>query len=112
MITEKQAIALLKELTRTNFEADYNSFYKNMEWFLSYTKHLIEIDKQEEVKLCFSLADKLWTEGDFTVKNAVENVFVYSLGTLLDLQRSQHIKEIFKESLHTIYLKQVMASGI
>jgi hypothetical protein len=53
-------------------------------------------------------------DGNNTVKNAIENVYVYSLGIVIDLSvpTTNKLKKIFNGSLKKEYYRQVSASGV
>ncbi len=110
MITKTTAMELLKELPEASAESKTNhrSIYKAMEWFSGYTRHLIETEELQGVRYCFSLGEKLWKEGDSSVKNAVENIYVYSLGNFIQIHDSRQMKEVFNGPLRKVYLKQVL----
>jgi hypothetical protein len=119
MITENQVSDILgEEWPEINNEleklSNSNNIYKTMECFVDFTKLLICKGNLREVKHCFSVAEKMLENGNNTVKNAIENVYVYSLGTVVALStlKTNHLKEIFNGSLRKEYNKQVCASGI
>ncbi len=119
IINENEIRELLsKELPEINCEleklSNTNNVYKTMECFVGFTKQLINTGKINTVKQCFNLAEKMLEEGNNTVKNAIENVYVYSLGTFVELSVSTayQLKEFFNGSLKKEYIRQVMASGI
>ena len=83
MITEKQVSEILgNELPEINNElkklSGSNNIYKTINCFVYLTKEYIIKGKFIAVKHCFSLAEKMLEEGNNTVKNAIENVYVYS----------------------------------
>src|ERR1022692_3270438 len=93
MIIEKQVSEILqRELPEINIELEklYEgaTIYKTMECFVDYTKQLINKGMFNKVKDCFRLAERMLAEGNTTVKNAIENVYVYSLGIVLELYAS------------------------
>ncbi|MBK9636844.1 MAG: hypothetical protein IPO63_03165 [Bacteroidetes bacterium] len=119
MITENEVSDLLgKELPEINLELDKlsnsSNIYKAMRCFVDYTKQLILKGNINETKLCFILAERMLIEGNNSVRNAIENVYVYSLGTFIDLADStaNRAKEIFNGLLKKEYNRQLMASGI
>jgi hypothetical protein len=97
------------------------SIYNVIGCFADMTKRMAKIGNLKEVKHCFSLAEKMLQGGNNTVKNAIENVYVYSLGTYLysvgaivDLSASTatQLRDIFSGSLRKEYYRQVYGSGI
>ncbi len=119
MITENEVPDILgEELPEINCELEKlpnaNNVYKTMECFVGFTKQLISKGKLKEVKHCFIIAERMLNEGNNTVKNAIENVYVYSMGTVVALSTltTNQLKEIFNGSLRKEYNKQVCTSGI
>jgi len=119
MIIEKQVSEILqKEIPEINSElkklSNPNNIYKTIECFVDFTKQLIWDGNIKAVKCCFKLAEKMLEEGNNTVRNAIENVYVYSLGAVVDLSAStaNQLKDGFNGSLRKEYIKQVCASGI
>ena len=110
MITKTNAIDLLKELPKANAESEVNhrSISNAMKWFTGYTRRLIETEALHGVKFCFLLGEKLWKEGDATVRNAVENIYVLPMGTFIEIQDSRQMKEVFNGPLRKVYHKQLI----
>ncbi|MES2134088.1 MAG: hypothetical protein V4506_17200 [Bacteroidota bacterium] len=107
-----QEFPLINErLERT---ASISNIYQSIQCFADFTKQLIRNGNMKEVKHCFKIADKMLLEGNSTVKNAIENCYVYSMATILDATTplSKMIKEILPASLFKEYRHQVNASGI
>ncbi len=59
--------------------------YKAAECFASYTLQLLKEGNLHAVKNCFNLAENFLQEGSSTVKNAVCNVYLFSIGCVIDL---------------------------
>ncbi|HEX7412720.1 MAG TPA: hypothetical protein VF411_01650 [Bacteroidia bacterium] len=125
-MTENEVLSLLSnELPELEVEIKKTSkqvsIYIVISCFVNITKHMAKIGNVKEVKHCFNLAEKMLQEGNNTVKNAIENVYVYSLGTYLyslgaivDLSASTatQLRDIFSGSLRKEYYRQVYGSGI
>jgi hypothetical protein len=67
-----------------------------------------------KAKRCFEIAENIYSKGDKAVRDTIENVFIYSLPSLLNLCNEDEEREIEKliPSLHTAYVQQVFRSGI
>ncbi len=65
-------------------------------------------------KKCLRLAEDLYNNGNKTVKNAIENVFVYSFSHsfFTEHERKKQLLSILPGSLYTIYKSQVLASHL
>ena len=86
--------------------------YKSVHIFLDYTVSQIRAHNMPVVKKCFYLADKLYSKGNTAVRNAVENVYVYSFSSFptASAEEKKMLMGLIPGSLYTIYLKQVMHS--
>jgi hypothetical protein len=62
------------------------SIYQNVRLLADLTVKLIEERDLRLVRKCFVVAEKLLKEGSQTTKNAIENVFVYSVTTRTEKQ--------------------------
>lgn len=65
-------------------------------------------------KKCLSLAEELYNSGNKTVKNAIENVFVYSFSHsfFYENERKKQLLSILPGSLYSLYKSQVLASHL
>jgi len=63
---------------------------------------------------CFTLAAKLYKKGNVAVKNAIENVYVYSFSHAFfhDEQKRKEVMEIIPLPLYELYKKQVINSHL
>lgn len=88
--------------------------YKSIKCFADFTKQLVSKGNLKEVKHCFNIAEKMLCQGNNTVKNAIENVYIFSLSSVLDFTSplSMKIKGIMNDALRREYNRQVCASGI
>jgi hypothetical protein len=95
-------------------DASQNNIYKTMKCFADFTKQLIKKGNFKEVKHCFNVAESILKNGNSTVKNAIENGYLYSLSSILDLTTpvAQIVKALLTDSLKKEYNRQVCASGI
>lgn len=88
---------------------DRDSVYELTQHFVNYTKDLIEKKNHADLKICFQLAEKILKEGNRTVKNAIENVYIYSLANII----AQHdLVKYLPPHLHDEYKKQTCSCGI
>ena len=119
MIEEKEVREILqREFHEINCEfgklSNPNDIYRTIACFVDFTKKLINKGKLSAVKSCFKLAEKMLDDGNSAVKNAIENVYVYSLGTMIDLSEStaKKLKKYLNGSLKKEYYNQISASGV
>ncbi|CAN5131645.1 hypothetical protein BH09BAC5_BH09BAC5_07730 [soil metagenome] len=119
MITENEVSDILgEELPEINNEleklSNLSNIYKTMQCFADYTKQLIRKGNLKEVKHCFLVAEKILKNGNGTVKNAVENCYLYSVSTIIDIASpmNQAVKKLLTSSLKKEYDRQIFASGM
>ena len=81
----------------------------------SYTKKMMNLHNVPVVINCLSLADSLYNKGNNLVKNAIENVFVFSFSamrTCCDAAEWKLIQAKIPLALYSVYVNQVSLSGI
>lgn len=86
------------------------NIYNVINSFADVTKYLAKVGDLKEVKHCFNVAEKLWISGNNTVKNAIENSYLFSLSSILDL--NSKVKDLLNAPLRKEYNRQVSSSGI
>ncbi|MEO8150430.1 MAG: hypothetical protein ABI723_22555 [Bacteroidia bacterium] len=86
------------------------NIYKQMQRFADLTKTLIIQGNIARAKKCLAVAEKLFETGSNEMKNAVSNVFVFSVSSFMEVHHC-HIKDLFPKSLDMEYHKQVNASN-
>jgi hypothetical protein len=114
-ITENEVLSLLSnELPQLDAEiksmSNKVSIYTVINCFADVTKHMAKVGNLKEVRHCFNIAEKIWISGNNTVKNAIENSYLFSLSGILDL--NSKIKEMLCTPLRKEYYKQVYGKGI
>ncbi len=91
------------------------NIYKTVQCLANYTKSKIVQHDLGTVKQCFAIAENIYVKGNELVRSAVENVFVFSFSALLNIGSREDKKElqaIMPVCLHTLYVQQVLRSGI
>ena len=119
MIKETEVPEILgNELPEINYElqkkVNTKNIYKTIQCFADFTKQLAVCGNLKEVQRCFNLAEKMLQDGNNTVKNAIENVYLFSVSKILDMTNplSEAVKEMLNGPLRNEYYKQVHAGGI
>jgi len=116
MITENEVLLLISaELPEINEKPakvgnNYN-IYKVLQGFSAYTKQCAEARNIQKLKSCFALADKLLNTGNKTVVSAVENVYVYSVSSIIEMVSpiGEQVRKMLPGSIRRVYLKQINA---
>jgi hypothetical protein len=86
------------------------SIYNNMQRFADLTKLLISTGNISRAKKCIDYAEKLFTSGNNEIKNAISNVYVFSITSFMELHNCS-VKNLLPGSLKSEYSKQVNACG-
>ena len=87
--------------------------YDVMNTLMAFTFKNIKAHNYTVVKRCFKIADKLYNRGNTIVKNAVQNVFVYSFTKMFQNYpaEKQELLAILPMTLYSLYITQVHHSG-
>ena len=116
MINEFEVPAVIKdEVPEIEVsEADNKgSVYKNMQLLTQYTNTKILEHNYNAVKKSFAIADRLYNKGNNIVKNAVENVYIFSFTHMLNIcgKERERILSIIPIALYTAYIHQLHTTG-
>ncbi len=118
MITRYEVPVLLKEsipgLDQTAIPTKASlEIYVAMNSFTDYTRHAVEDHNMNLAKRCFTVAEKLYREGDSLVRMLIENCFVYSFSLFMPKDRHEMliVESMIPASLYNVYVKQVSATG-
>ncbi len=81
--------------------------YKMAAFFAAFTKNLIAEDRLARVRDCLELAEQMLREGDYMIRNAIENVFVFSVSRGIDPKLIKSFSLLGKEFEKQIYAKSI-----
>ena len=85
--------------------------YKQAERFAGITKTAIITGNINRAKKCLALAERLFETGSNETKNAISNVYVFSVSSFMELRHCS-ISNLFPKSLKAEYIKQINTSGV
>jgi len=90
---------------------DNNDVYRAIDCLTGYTKTLIREDRLNELQACFKTAYMLLHEGNRLIQLAVENTFIYSVSSLLEisLDVTQPVRTLFLNNFRVEYCKLINA---
>ncbi len=90
-----------------------NSVYKIMNILIVFMRTNIEIHNFKAVKRCLKIADKLYSKGNGLVRNAIENVFVYSFTNIFQAYPAEKKKLLaaIPITLYSLYIAQLYRRG-
>lgn len=109
MYLEEALPAISKDLAANK----RSNIYEAMNTLITYLCKNIKDHNYKMVKRCFDIADKLYTKGNEAVKNAIQNVFVYSFTKIFHTytEEKQQLLALLPMSLYTLYIGQVHHRG-
>ena len=91
------------------------TIFKTIQCLANYTKSKVKQHDFKAVKKCFTVAENIYINGNELVKNAIENVLVFSFSSLLNMgdnEDKKQLQALMPLCLHTTYVNQVLKSGI
>lgn len=94
-------------------ERSHNA-YSIVKQLLQYTTNSISMHNMNAAKQCLALAEQLYNKGNSVIKNAVENVFVFSFSHAFfhkDHSRKD-VLDIVPPSLYQLYRNQLVNSHL
>lgn len=91
-----------------------NNAYDIAKQMIKYTSNQFSTKNMAATQKCLALAEKLYNSGSKAVKNAIENVFVYSFSHSFfhDEEKRQNMLSILPNSLYMLYKKQLISSHL
>ncbi len=104
----------MPELSDVCSKEKSRTVYDVVRHMLKYTKSQLIKHNLNAAKKCMILAEQLYQKGNNAVKNAIENVFVYSFSHafLHDTDQMKEVMEIVPPSLYKLYRAQVINSHL
>lgn len=87
------------------------NIYKQAQHFADVTKILLSNGNISRAKKCLQIAEEIFVNGTSEVKNAISNIYLYSVSSFLEIHHC-NIKGLLPINLKNEYYKQVNASGL
>ena len=90
-----------------------NNVYSLMTKLVAFTCKNVKEHNFSAVKRSFQIADKLYSKGNENVKNAVQNIFVFSFTRIFQSYPSEkkQLLSLLPVTLYTLYISQVCHKG-
>ena len=88
--------------------------YHTIQVLTDYTKKMVIEHDFKMVEKCMHLAERIYMRGIALVKNAIENVFIFSfssLWALCNIVEWRIIQSYMPSGLYTLYMRQVLRTG-
>ncbi len=86
------------------------NIYQQAQRFADITKTLIITGNIQRAKHCMQIAEDIFNNGTAEVRNAITNVYVFSVSTFMEIHHC-NIRNLFPKSLQLEYQKQINTSG-
>ena len=99
------------EIYRTNIPT---TAYQSIQILTDFTKRMALEHEFKMVGKCMDLMEKLYDKGNTLVRNAVENVFIFSFSTLMcncNVIEWRLIQSCMPAGLYSLYIRQVQRSN-
>ena len=111
MITNIELKDVLKvTITSCNITAEeYRDTYRTIDQFADYTKEVIKSGNLSLACECFSTANYLLSEGNREIKILIENVYIASLSTFLNINATfaRQVKNLLPARLLDLFKKRI-----
>ena len=89
------------------------TIYQSVQILTDYTKRMAIEHDFKMVEKCMALVATLYLKGNSLVKNAVENVFIFSFSSIMsrcNIVEWRIVQSYMPSDLYALYLKQVLKS--
>ena len=99
-----------KDLRTAGKEA---SMYQSLGALTDYTKRMAIEHNFKMVEKCMALVEKIYDTGNMLVKNAVENVFIFSFSSIMaicNIIEWRIVQSYMPSCLYNLYVRQVLRS--
>ena len=87
------------------------SAYQSMQVLTDYTKEMALQHNYIMVKKCMAIVETLYIKGNSLVRNAVENVFIFSFSSIMsscNIVEWRMVQSYMPTDLYALYVQQVM----
>ena len=107
----EQAMPELSKFGKANKSKNVYDIVRQM---LKYTRSQVIQHNLNAAQKCMSLAEQLYNKGNNVIKNAIENVFVFSFSHAFfhDEEKKKSIMTIIPDTLYKLYKKQLVNSHL
>ena len=101
----------LPQLRKELQQQKKNDLYHSIQTLTDYTRRMAIEHNFGMVEKCMLLVEQLYKKGNALVKNAVENVFIFSLSSIINfcnIIEWKIIQSYMPSCLYALYIRQVM----
>ena len=112
----QDALPEMKEvLVKEGVSSNLFDPYKSVQCLTDFTLKVAHQHNIKMLKRCFTAAERLYIKGNEMIKNAINNVFIYSFSELLadctSRQERIKIQSVMPSYLYSAYVQQVLKSN-
>jgi hypothetical protein len=89
------------------------SIYQSIQVLTDYTKRMAIEHNFKMVEKCMALVEKIYDKGNSIVRNAVENVFIFSFSsimTIFNIVEWRIVQSYMPSRLYSLYVQQCLRS--
>ena len=89
------------------------NIFKTIQCLVTYTKNCVRLHDMNAVKKAMDIAENIYMKGNKTVKDAIENVFVYSFTSIFcmcERKEQAELHTIMPLHLYSAYVLQIYRS--
>jgi hypothetical protein len=89
------------------------TIYQSMQVLTDYTKRMAIEHDFKMVQRCMAIVGKIYESGNLLVKNAVENVFIFSFSSIMaicNIIEWRIVQSYMPSGLYALYVRQVLKS--
>jgi hypothetical protein len=110
MIDEKEMFSLLNrkvpEIRRDiHCIGETGCAYKMATFFAKFTGNLIKEERTDRLRECLELAEEMLNKGDYIVKNAIENIYIFSVSRTVTAEQIKEFSLLYKEFKKQVFSK-------
>lgn len=112
----QDALPEMKEvLVKEGVSSNLFDPYKSVQCLTDFTLKVAHQHNIKMLKRCFTAAERLYIKGNEMIKNATNNVFIYSFSELLadctSRQERIKIQSVMPSYLYSAYVQQILKSN-
>jgi len=89
------------------------TIYQSVQALTDYTKRMAIEHNFKMVEKCMSLVGNIYDKGNAIVKNAIENVFIYSFSSIMsvcNIIEWRIVQSYMPSGLYSLYVQQILRS--
>ena len=106
---------ITEAMLKKEASSDISDLYKSVQCLTDFTFKIAHEHNIKTLKRCFMAGERLYTRGNTMIRNAVENVFIYSFSRLFadctDKAERTRMQSLVPLNLYSAYVQQILKSN-